>query len=262
MGHLKPVSKVTLVEQVATQLAERISRGTWPAGQRLPVEAELCRALGIGRSTLREALKSLAFIGMVRMRPGEGTYVTHGYAGISGQILARGILQTERDFGDLWETRSILETRMAALAAERADAHDIEKLDKILERMEASLGGGGADYADLDLEFHFAIADGAKNRMLRELLVPVRGMIHEWIEKSHKLSGKRENALKEHHRIANAIRQRDPDKAQKAMETHLQTFRSVLTLLEKMATSGEQPDQADPQAASATEEPEHRDAVL
>ena len=69
MRNLKPIKRVTIGEQVALQLAGMISDGRWVAGQKLPSESALCQALSIGRSTLREALKSLAFIGMVRMRP-------------------------------------------------------------------------------------------------------------------------------------------------------------------------------------------------
>jgi DNA-binding FadR family transcriptional regulator len=236
MAHLKPVARVTLVDQVATQLAERISQGHWSQGERLPSEPELCRVLHIGRSTLREALKSLAFIGMVRMRPGEGTFVANGYAAISGQIMARTFLKTEKDFTDLWETRATLETRMAALAAERADDQDLERLDSLLSQMQARLESNDPSYTNLDMEFHFAVAAGSKNRMLQEMLVPLRGMVLEWMAKSHQMPGKRENALKEHRRIAEAIRQRDPEKARKAMETHLLTFRHVYTVLEKMSS--------------------------
>ncbi len=238
MAHLKPVARVTLVEQVARQLAERISEGHWTPGQRLPSEPELCRALGIGRSTLREALKSLAFIGMVRMRAGEGTYVTDGYPGLLGQILARGILRTENQFVDMWETRTTLETKLAALAAERADEKDLQRLEALLGEMQVSLEGNGRPYTELDLEFHFAVAEASKNRMLRELLVPIRGMMHEWIAKSHELPGKKENSLGQHRKILEAIRQRDPEKAQKAMEAHLLTFPRVFALLETMSESG------------------------
>jgi GntR family transcriptional regulator, transcriptional repressor for pyruvate dehydrogenase complex len=235
MAHLKPVSRVTLVEQVATQLAEKISQGLWSQGQRLPSEAELCRAFGIGRSTLREALKSLAFIGMVRMKPGEGTYVADGYPGLMGKILGRGLLKAGNDFADMWETRTTLETKLAALAAERADDQDLERLEWLLKEMQAGLEGDGPTYTERDLQFHFAIAEASKNRMLKELLVAIRGMMHEWIAKSHELPGKKENSLPEHRRILDAIRQRDPEKAHKAMETHLLTFRRVLSLLEKMS---------------------------
>src|SRR5512132_3634253 len=91
MSNLKPVSRVTLGEQVAAQLADQIAEGRWQVGEKLPSESELCATLGIGRSTLREALKSLAFVGMIRMRPGEGTYVTGGSSYLADRALARAV---------------------------------------------------------------------------------------------------------------------------------------------------------------------------
>src|SRR6185369_18064908 len=105
MKTLKPVSRVTLGEQVAAQLAEQITQGRWRSGERLPSESELCAALNIGRSTLREALKSLAFVGLVQMRPGEGTYVTDGAQLLADRISARGFLRTEKDLEEISEAR-------------------------------------------------------------------------------------------------------------------------------------------------------------
>jgi GntR family transcriptional repressor for pyruvate dehydrogenase complex len=72
---LKPVSRTTLSEQVAMQLASELQAKRWQPGEKLPSEAQLCEVFNVGRSTLREALKSLAFIGMIRMRAGGGSYV-------------------------------------------------------------------------------------------------------------------------------------------------------------------------------------------
>ncbi|MBV9442966.1 MAG: FadR family transcriptional regulator, partial [Acidobacteriaceae bacterium] len=105
-------------EQVAMQIAAMIADGRWKPGEKLPPEAELCRAVNVGRSTLREALKSLAFIGMVRMRAGDGTYVTEPPRGILDRMLAKGLLKTEKDLADVCETRMIIETELAGLAAE------------------------------------------------------------------------------------------------------------------------------------------------
>ena len=89
MRNLKPIKRVTIGEQVALQLAGMISDGRWVAGQKLPSESALCQALSIGRSTLREALKSLAFIGMVRMRAGDGTYVAEKLPGLLAQHVSK-----------------------------------------------------------------------------------------------------------------------------------------------------------------------------
>jgi GntR family transcriptional regulator, transcriptional repressor for pyruvate dehydrogenase complex len=80
---LAPVSRSTLSEQVAKRLAARITEGDWQAGERLPSEAELQRGYEVGRSSLREALASLAFIGLIRVRHGEGRLILESeFAGL------------------------------------------------------------------------------------------------------------------------------------------------------------------------------------
>jgi GntR family transcriptional repressor for pyruvate dehydrogenase complex len=238
MERLKPVTRVTVGEQVALQLASMIREGRWRTGDKLPPEGELCRALSIGRSTLREALKSLAFIGMVRMRAGDGTYVAQTSPGLLERILARGVLKTEKDLADVCETRMVLETELAALAAQRVEPADLRILEELVENSRKSLKGEGRPFIDLDLEFHMAIATCAKNDVLRYLLVDIRGVLIEWIMKSQELPGLRENAVKQHERILETIADRNPAKAREAMQAHLQTFQRAYTLMGRIVSSG------------------------
>src|SRR6185369_3190455 len=235
MKTLKPVSRVTLGEQVAAQLAEQITQGRWRSGERLPSESELCAALNIGRSTLREALKSLAYVGLVQMRPGEGTYVTDGTQMLVERITARGLLRTEKQLEDVAEARLILETELAALAAERLEAADLERLEGILSDMKQRLDEDSPDYAALDVEFHLAIAKCSKNRLLHELLVPIREVLQDFIMKSQELPGIKHSAHEHHKRIVDALRQRNPEKARRAMRAHLQTCGKAFTLLGKIS---------------------------
>ena len=234
MDRLKPVSRVTVGEQVALQLAGMIRDGRWRTGDKLPAESELCQVLTIGRSTLREALKSLAFIGMVRMRPGDGTYVTQAAPGLLERILAGGLLKTEKDLADVCEARIVLETSLAALAADRADAADLKILNELLQQSERSIAGEGRPFIELDLDFHLAVASCARNDVLRHLLSDIRGVLIEWITKSQELPGLRENALVEHRRIFDAISEHQPGAARQAMQAHLQTFQRAYTLLGKI----------------------------
>ena len=234
---LKPVSRVTLGEQVAAQIAAQIADGVWRPGDRLPAETELCAALRIGRSTLREALKSLAYVGMVQMRPGEGTYVLDNAQSLADRIRNRGILKSEKELQDVSEARLILETEMAALAADRLEPADIERLEGILREMKTSLEGNGRDYASLDVDFHFAIAQASKNQLLHELLAPIRNVMQEFITKSQELPGIKQNAHESHLKILAALRQRNPEKARREMRSHLQTCEKAFTLLERVADS-------------------------
>ena len=237
MDRLKPVSRVTVGEQVALQLATTIGDGRWRVGEKLPPESELCRALAIGRSTLREALKSLAFIGMVRMRAGDGTYVSQTSPGLLERILAKGILKTEKDLADVCEARLVLETELAAMAVERAEPEDLDRLRDLLESSRRSLAGEDRPFIELDLDFHMAIATCAKNAVLRHLLIDIRGVLIEWIMKSQELPGLRENALVQHEQIFESIVDRNPAKARESMQSHLRTFQRAYTLLGRIVNS-------------------------
>jgi len=236
MPGLKPVSRVTLSEQVASQIADQISQGRWQPGDRLPSESELCVTLKIGRSTLREALKSLAFVGMVQMRPGEGTYVLDSTQRLVERILAHGTLKNEKELEDVGEARLILETEIAALAAERAEPSDVERLEELLGKMEEALADGdGRAYAALDVEFHLAIAGCSKNQVFEEFLVPVRGVLQEWITKSQELPGVRQGAQSQHTIILDAIRRHDVDRARRIMRSHLQTCEKAFNLMGRIS---------------------------
>jgi GntR family transcriptional repressor for pyruvate dehydrogenase complex len=234
MPTLKPVSRVTLGEQVAAQLSDQIAEGRWKPGEKLPSEAELCFTLNIGRSTLREALKSLAFVGLVQMRPGEGTFVLDGSQMLRDRILARGLPKSDKGLAEVGEARLVLEGEIAALAASRADDKDMEQLDALIDEMKASLAGEGRDFVDLDVEFHLMIAQCAKNQMLFDLMSPIRGAMRDWISRSQQVPEVRQNAHKQHIKILAAIRKHDPEKAKHEMRTHLQTCERIYTLVERI----------------------------
>lgn len=233
---LKPVSRVTLGEQVAAQLSDQIAEGRWMPGEKLPSESELCFALNIGRSTLREALKSLAFVGLVQMRPGEGTFVLDGSRSILDRILARGLPKTNKGLQDVGEARILLEGEIAALAAARADETDLRQLEMLAEEMDSSLAGDGREFIDLDVEFHLTIAQCAKNQMLLDLMSPIRGVLKEWISRSEKMPEIQRNAQKQHRNILAAIRKHDAEGAKREMRAHLEACEKIYSLIEHMST--------------------------
>lgn len=237
MSELKAVTRVTLGEQVALQLADMITDRRWEPGDKLPPEMELCEALGVGRSTLREALKSLAFIGMVRMRAGDGTYVSELPHRLLDRILTKGLLKTEQDLADVCETRKILEVEAAALAAERATEEDIANLKRLVAGGRSTLIKEPHSFPKSDIDFHFAVASVSHNKLLPRLLSDIRSLLGEWIKKSQKLPGLRENAQEQHERIFECIAQRSPADARVAMQAHLETFERAYTLLGHISDS-------------------------
>jgi len=221
MNTLKPVSRQSLSEQVAWQVVHMISAGRWKQGEKLPSEADMCKVFQIGRSTLREALKSLAFVGVIRMRAGEGTYVAENPSKFIDRILAHGLLRTEKDVANLCETRAALETELAALCAERATPEDLQDIESFVRQMHGPVPVGDDQFVTSDMLFHFAIAAGSKNQVLSQLLQTIRNLLAESITLGLEVPGAREQACQEHAAILKAIRQRSPQEARAAMSYHL-----------------------------------------
>lgn len=226
-----PVSRATLSEQVAKRLAVRIATGEWQPGEKLPSEAELCTAFDIGRSTLREALTSLAFIGLIRMRAGGGSFVAeHPSVYFTSPWLSAGLLSDKKTLREFVEARLILDTELAGLCAERATPKELAELELLLNQIEQAVHDPNR-FAKLDLEFHLAIGRAAKNDVLYNLFMSLREHTIELITKSLLLNEGMQQAARQHAKILDAFRQRNPIKARQAMRHHLRSFQRGYNLL-------------------------------
>ena len=135
-----PVPRATLSEQVAKRLAARITAGDWQPGEKLPSEAELCRVFSVGRSSLREALTSLAFIGLIRVRAGGGSYVAdRPSAYFTSAWLNSGLLTNAKALHEFVEARLVLEAELAALCAERITPQELAGMEMLVDRMKESV---------------------------------------------------------------------------------------------------------------------------
>jgi GntR family transcriptional regulator, transcriptional repressor for pyruvate dehydrogenase complex len=221
---LDPLPRATLSEQVAKRLAARITAGDWQPGEKLPSEAELCKAFSVGRSSLREALTSLAFIGLIRVRAGGGSYVAERpSAYFTSSWLNSGLLSDKKALGEFVEARMILETELAGLCAERVTQQEVSALERLLERMQASVHDAN-EFSKLDLSFHLAIGTSARNEILNNILMGVREQTKDLIAKSLLLDEGMQQALHQHIKVLEAFRHRNPAKAREAMRSHLQSF--------------------------------------
>jgi GntR family transcriptional repressor for pyruvate dehydrogenase complex len=233
LDSLDPVTRTTLSEQVAKLLAARIVAGDWKPGEKLPSEAELCKAFSVGRSSLREALTSLAFIGMIRMRAGGGSYVAEQpSAYFTSPWLNSGMLTSKKALWEFVEARLFLETELAGLCAERVTPEELHEMELLVEKMRSSVHNS-EEFSRFDLSFHLTMGTAAKNEVLNNILSSVREQTMELITKSLLLEEGMENALRGHIKILEAIRQHSPAKAREAMRNHLQSFqRGYKVLLE------------------------------
>ena len=140
---MRPVQRTSVSDEIIAQITDLIERNVLKPGDRLPPERELCKRFQVGRSSLREALRSLSMMGLLDGRVGEGTFVCD-----KGQYVERalqwGFLLDGKKLQDLSETRMMLESQNAYLAAERATAEDLAAIADALAGMAGGLSDEGA----------------------------------------------------------------------------------------------------------------------
>ncbi|GLZ08192.1 hypothetical protein Acsp03_56580 [Actinomadura sp. NBRC 104412] len=163
---LRTARRSSLVDQVIDQLREEIATGVWPVGAKIPPEPALTRSLGVGRNTVREAIRALTHAGLLECRQGDGTYV-RATSELSGAVRRR--LATA-ELIEILEVRRGLEVEAARLAAARRTDNDIEAIDAALKRREvAHAAADHGEYVEADLAFHTAVVEATHNRVLTDL---------------------------------------------------------------------------------------------
>ncbi|MEU6781602.1 FCD domain-containing protein [Nonomuraea angiospora] len=179
LGSLRPSP---LVEQATQHLREQITQGEWPVGTRLPGENALAKALGVGRSTVREALRALAGAGLVQARQGSGVFViATATATATATVLAEGWPARLRRAAitDVYEVRMMVETQAARMAAQRRTEEDVAALEEALAARARAAAGDDAAFVDADIALHAAVVAAAGNPVLTDLFAEFAPALRE-----------------------------------------------------------------------------------
>ncbi|WBO63745.1 FadR/GntR family transcriptional regulator [Streptomyces camelliae] len=163
-----------LVEQATQRLRQQIAAGHWPVGGKLPGETTLARELGVGRSTVREALRALAGAGLVRPRHGAGVFVIATEPAEDWPTRLRRAAVT-----DVYEVRMGVEVQAARLAAHRRTPQDVEALRAALDGRRAASAGDDAEFIDADITLHTAVVTAAHNPVLADLFTEFAPVLRE-----------------------------------------------------------------------------------
>ncbi|MFE9662936.1 GntR family transcriptional regulator [Streptomyces sp. NPDC005955] len=168
---LRALRPSSLVEQATERLREHLADGTWTVGSKLPGESALAEALGVGRSTVREALRALACAGLVRARQGSGVFVLATTSPEQWSTRLRRAAVT-----DVYEVRMIVEVEAARIAARRRTDDDVAALHAALTARRACAPDDHAAFVTADIALHGAVVAAAHNPVLSDLFaefVPV-----------------------------------------------------------------------------------------
>lgn len=209
-----------LPARVARLLLDYLLAGDISPGTRLPSERRLAEELGIGRSVVREALKSLGLLGLIEVRQGDGTYVKQLESELLPKVIEWGLLLGERRTLDLVEARQHLEVITAQLAAARRDEPDLVALQEALQGMRAA-EGDIETFVSYDVAFHLRVAEAAGNTVLSAVLTNIQSLLRVWITRVISDADRSTPSYLEHVPVYDAIVNRDPAAAGAAMQAHL-----------------------------------------
>ncbi|WP_437883632.1 FadR/GntR family transcriptional regulator [Pseudomonas sp. LRF_L74] len=203
-----PLVKRSLVDQALERLRERIAQGAWQVGERLPTEPELGAELGISRNTVREAMRVLAFSGVIEIRQGDGSYLRANSDPLATvQVLSRCTLEQCR------EVRRMIESEAIRLAAQRRTEADLQSLEEALQQSGQHYHDDLESYIACDLVFHQRLVDAAHNPALSGLYQYFSSQVGQALRTTLSQTPRRQSVFDLHRLILDAVRDGDVERA-------------------------------------------------
>ncbi|GLH72250.1 GntR family transcriptional regulator [Geothrix limicola] len=222
-----PIKTKRLYEEIVEQIKKLITDGRLKPGDKLLAERELAEQFQVSRASVREAIRTLEMLGVIDIRPGEGTFVRGTETDDIIRPLAMFLAVERSSLLDMFEMRRIFETATASLAAERATEEELDHIEAMLEKMRERLNVLDPEKGEeFDAAFHYAVAEATHNSLLTKLFKTVseefakansvarRQLYHDNIQNAQRI-------IDQHSEILEAIRSRSPKKASEAMLAHL-----------------------------------------
>ena len=219
---LPSLANESVAKQVTDILTDLIVSGKIKLGEYLPTEEDLCREFGIGRSSVREAIKTLESRGMV---------VIDESAAATAKLLQISLKMKKTTMKDIMEFRNSIEIKMTELAAKRATDEQIQIISGHLEKMkneEYKLD----TFAEFDYNFHKSIADASGNSVFSLMMETMRPMLYNHIIYTLNPTFNPEHSNHYHEKILQTIRDRNPEEAVEAMRLHLTGTERIIEELE------------------------------
>lgn len=207
------------VDQIRRLIDER---GLHP-GDRIPPERELSRLLGIGRTSLREGLRTLEMSGLIETVPGKGIFLKESVAAPLDALIRSWLSLHQGTVRDLVELREAIETQAAYLAAQRASPHDLATMGEQVSAMRLATAAGDAErFVAADAAFHDAVARASGNHLLRRALTSMAREIRTFQTATARLGQSMlERSLADHEAIWMAIQEHSPVDARRSMRAHI-----------------------------------------
>lgn|GEM_PF-109191 len=227
-GLLEPLPQRGNVTQlVVRRIKEALLAGELRPGERLPSEPELAKRWGLGRTSVREALKMLVAVGALKVRRSEGTFVVESVGGNALEPLVFGLLLEPGSRAELLEFRTALELDFVELAVRRATEEDLQAMESAIAVLEAAALEAPPDplrLAEADLAFHRAVQRATHNRFLVKVGDAVLDFFAASLSRAMDTPEHGRRGARLHRSLQHALRARDPEAARGAAEEAMRSW--------------------------------------
>lgn len=218
-GTDEPIERRKVYELLADRLLAQISGRRLNPGEILPPERVLAERYGVGRSSVREALRMIESKGLIKA-VGHGSFRVAEHRHPLNQSLSLLLSMQEGDLQELYEVRRIIEVEEASLAASRRTEEDLARMREAIDEMVAGLHSGER-YIGADVEFHLAIVRATGNRIAWHMMNAIRDVMRQALSSVYRIPGSPERSTEQHRQILAAIQARRGDEARERMREHL-----------------------------------------
>lgn len=226
---IKRIHRESVPSSIINLIIDSLISKKLKPGDQLPTELDLAQQLGVGRNSVREAINTLSYIGVVNIKRGIGTFISESMPASVVNPLVLDLIFEQKTSIEIIELRLLIETAVAEMVIQKANDEDIQKLDEANERLRIAATGeitGSQDLRDLDINFHETLLQLTNNRPLQKIGKAIYTLFLASIEKTVEQDPLR--AVKNHQLIIDAVKKRDPVLLRKHMKESLSLWMDYL----------------------------------
>ncbi|MEH7222790.1 GntR family transcriptional regulator [Bacillus sp. JJ1566] len=218
MVKINPIKRVTLTEQILEQVASWITSNELKPGDKLPNERLLAEEFQVNRGRIRESLRALALIGMITIKPGEGSFVSGKESMLPAETILWMYHNEVNNLEEVYAARKLIESEVYIEAAERMTEDEIKVLDEIMVDLKKTPKNDKDEFQRLLDDFDLYMGSCSGNKIYNKLMQTIVHLRNQSMLKILNVPGAQENSLNSRIKLIKAIKERNHEKVREAIE--------------------------------------------
>ncbi|MDR4889533.1 GntR family transcriptional regulator [Fredinandcohnia sp. QZ13] len=218
MVKINPIKRVTLTEQVLEQVASWITSNELKPGDKLPNERLLAEEFGVNRGRIRESLRALALIGLITIKPGEGSFVSGKESVLPAETILWMYHDEVNNLEEVYAARKLIESEVYIEAAERMTEDEIKVIDDILKDLKKVPKTNTEEFQRLLDDFDLYMGSCSGNKIYNKLMQTIVHLRHQSMVKILNVPGARENSIKTRTKLVKAVKEKNLEEVKEAID--------------------------------------------